>query len=97
MGGNRRGDWYRAARRTGWYAAALIAVLIVGAMAYKAYDYARDEADEFFDDPVKQFKYGSTGGDRLAGIPSGIFKALPQLLQQRASSFSLAPRRSKLL
>ena len=32
-----------------------------------------------FDDPVKQFKYGSTGGDRLAGIPEGIFKALPQL------------------
>src|SRR5437763_16401309 len=79
MRGYRGQDWFRTARRVARYVAALIAVLIVVSMAYMAYDYARDEADEFFDDPVKQFKYGSTGGDRLAGIPSGIFKALPEL------------------
>src|SRR3954462_5739424 len=67
MRGYRGQDWFRTAWRVARYAAALIAV------------YARDEADEFFDDPVQQFKYGSTGGDRLAGIPSGIFKALPEL------------------
>jgi len=59
---------------------AIMAVLFVAlAGAYLYYDYSRDFAEEFFDDPVKQFKYGSTGGDRLAGIPEGIFKALPEL------------------
>jgi hypothetical protein len=79
MRGYRGQDWFRTAWRVARYAAALIAVLIVVSIAYMAYDYARDEADEFFDDPVQQFKYGSTGGDRLAGIPSGIFKAVPEL------------------
>src|SRR4051794_36158265 len=79
MRGYRGQDWFRTAWRVARYAAALIAVLIVVSIAYMAYDYARDEPDEFFDDPVQQFKYGSTGGDRLAGIPSGIFKALPEL------------------
>ena len=43
------------------------------------YDYKRDVAEAFFDDPQKHFKYGSTGGDRLIGIPIGIFNALPAL------------------
>ncbi|HEX3860217.1 MAG TPA: hypothetical protein VHY35_00820 [Stellaceae bacterium] len=57
----------------------LALLLIVLAVAYLYADYSRDEPETFFDDPVRQFKYGSTGGDRLAGIPEGIFKALPQL------------------
>jgi processive rubber oxygenase RoxA-like protein len=79
MLGSRNRDWYRAIRRVARYSIALIAVVIVVGVAYMAYDYARDEPEEFFDDPVKQFKYGSTGGDRLAGVPAGIFKALPEL------------------
>lgn len=56
--------------------------LIVG---YAVYDFRRDEPEAFFgrpdfpDEPIKQFKYGSTGGDHLVGIPVGIFKALPEL------------------
>jgi hypothetical protein len=54
-----------------------VRLLVVG-VAYLFYDYYRDEA-EAFAAPVQQFKYGSTGGDRLAGIPVGIFNALPKL------------------
>jgi hypothetical protein len=67
--------------------AALVAVVLVAAFAaFLSYEYLiRDEPEAFFgrsaepDDPVQQLKYGSTGGDRLAGIPIGIFKALPDL------------------
>lgn len=56
----------------------LLLVLLVGGYLY--YDFMHgDDAESFFGDPVKQFKYGSTGGDRLAGIPVGIFNALPAL------------------
>src|SRR4051812_43092412 len=62
-----------------WRIAGLTFLFLMLVGAYLYYDYSRDEAEAFFDDPVKQFKYGSTGGDRLAGIPVGIFKALPEL------------------
>jgi cytochrome c553 len=65
--------------RARWYVIGVAAMIIVVGVAYLTYDYRRDEAETFYDDPVKQFKYGSTGGDRLAGIPVSIFKALPQL------------------
>jgi hypothetical protein len=80
------GTWRRRgfeALRRGWRARwriltfCILLIVLVGAYLY--YDYSRDFAEEFFDDPVKQFKYGSTGGDRVAGIPEGIFKALPEL------------------
>src|SRR5215470_19281138 len=58
---------------------AAAACLAVGAYLYIDYWYI-DEA-ETFNDPVRQFEYGSTGGDRLAGIPVGIFNALPVLCQ----------------
>src|SRR4051794_24810338 len=79
MRGYRSRDQRHPVWRLARYAVALVAVMIVIAIGYMAYDYGRDEAEGFFDDPVKQFKYGSTGGDRLAGIPAGIFKALPLL------------------
>lgn len=56
----------------------IAACLLFGAYLYVNYWY-RDSAETFFDDPVRQFKYGSTGGERLAGIPVGIFNALPTL------------------
>jgi mono/diheme cytochrome c family protein len=59
---------------------AVLLLVLAGALLYA--DYSLDAAETFFDDPVKQFKYGSTGGDRLAGIPEGIFKALPQLCRE---------------
>jgi hypothetical protein len=56
----------------------LAALIVVGVAYFFDNYYYRDEA-EAFADPVQQFKYGSTGGDRLAGIPVGIFNALPKL------------------
>lgn len=41
--------------------------------------YSRDIPETFYEDPVMHFKYGSTGGDRLVGIPEGIWNALPEL------------------
>ncbi|HET6519667.1 MAG TPA: hypothetical protein VFG47_07575 [Geminicoccaceae bacterium] len=66
---------WRARRRI---AGALAIALVVWA-GWLYHRYSRDEAEAFFDDPVRHFKYGSTGGDRLAGIPFGIWKALPEL------------------
>ncbi len=67
---------WRARRRVILLAVAACALFI----GYLYIDYwYRDSAEAFFDDPVRQFKYGSTGGERLAGIPVGIFKALPEL------------------
>jgi len=60
---------------------AVLTLLVLGALAAGAklyHDYHTDIA-QHFTDPVQQFKYGSTGGDRLAGVPVGIFKALPTL------------------
>jgi hypothetical protein len=75
--------WTGAALRTvwrwRWRIVGLSVLAIVAAGAWLYYDYNRDVAEQHFDDPVKQFKYGSTGGDRLAGLPAGIFMALPQL------------------
>ena len=56
----------------------LAVVAVFGIYLYVDYWY-RDKPEAFFDDGLKQFKYGSTGGERIAGIPVGIFKALPTL------------------
>jgi len=72
------GRGLRSVWRARWRIVGAVAATVVVAAGYLYYDYHRDEA-ETFDDPVMQFKYGSTGGDRLAGIPVGIFKALPKL------------------
>lgn len=64
-------------RRRGIAKLAMLA-LAVG-IAALVIDYRRDRAEAFYNDPVKHFMYGSTGGDRIAGIPVGIFKALPKL------------------
>jgi hypothetical protein len=56
--------------------AILVAVVIAGLLYY---ELSGDDPETFFDNPVKQFKYGSTGGDLLAGLPVGIFKAMPTL------------------
>ena len=65
-------------RARGRVAAGALVLLLAGAGALYL-DYSRDEAQAFYGDPVRHFKYGSTGGDRLAGIPLGIWKALPEL------------------
>ena len=64
-------------RRVAFVLLALLLVAVAGTGA--AYSHYRADIPQHFDNPVLQFKYGSTGGDRLAGIPLGIFKALPKL------------------
>jgi hypothetical protein len=56
---------------------AILILIIATAVLY--YQFSRDVPETFYNDPVKQFKYGSTGGEILAGLPVGIFKALPKL------------------
>ena len=55
--------------RARWRIVGLAAAALVVAVLWAYERYSRDEAEAFFDDPVEHFKYGSTGGDRLAGIP----------------------------
>ncbi len=61
--------------------AGLAALLVVIAGVYLAYRLNIDRA-EAFDDPVAQFKYGSTGGDKNFGIPYAIWQAMPVLFKQ---------------
>lgn len=56
---------------------AILIVIVAAGLLY--FEFSRNVPETFFDDPVKQFKYGSTGGEILAGLPVGIFKALPKL------------------
>ncbi|MFN0193460.1 MAG: hypothetical protein ACKVP5_16045 [Aestuariivirga sp.] len=59
----------------------LIALLVVLA-AYSLWRFTRDEA-QMFRDPVLQFKYGSTGGEKNFGIPLAIWDALPILFRDK--------------
>lgn len=48
---------------------------------YTIWRLSLDEA-ETFDDPVAQFKYGSTGGDRNFGLPYTMWEAMPVLFRE---------------
>ena len=54
----------------------LVLAVVLG--AYFAWRLSRDTA-ESFEDPVAQFKYGSTGGDRNFGLPFVMWEAMPHL------------------
>ena len=58
----------------------VIVVLLLVAGAYFAVRLSSDRA-EAFADPVAQFKYGSTGGDRNFGIPYPMWAAMPTLFR----------------
>ncbi len=64
-------------------AAAILLTVTAAGFVYLA--FSDGEPDAYFDipnrpdDPIKQFKYGSTGGELIAGLPAGIFKALPAI------------------
>ena len=57
----------------------VLVVLVVGG-GYFAWRLTRDEAESFAD-PVAQFKYGSTGGDRNFGLPYVMWVAMPSLFR----------------
>lgn len=77
----RRGwRWLHCLGRLAIAAIAGAVLIVIAAAAWLYLGFAWDGgAEAFFDDPVKQFEYGSTGGEILAGLPVGIFKAMPKL------------------
>jgi hypothetical protein len=58
----------------------LALVVLVAGGGYFAWRLTRDEA-EAFAEPVAQFKYGSTGGDRNFGLPYVMWEAMPSLFR----------------
>jgi cytochrome c5 len=56
---------------------AILAVLVI----YLAVRFTRDRPVDYADD-VLHFKYGSTGGERLTGIPYWLWIALPELFPE---------------
>jgi len=58
----------------------LVLIVLVLGGGYFAWRLTRDEA-ETFADPVAQFKYGSTGGDRNFGLPYVMWEAMPSLFR----------------
>jgi hypothetical protein len=58
----------------------LTLVVVLAGGAYFAWRLNLDEAESFAD-PVAQFKYGSTGGDRNFGIPYVMWEAMPHLFR----------------
>jgi hypothetical protein len=73
---------WRWLRARGWAIAGALILALVVVIGALVWDYYRPHDAQSFADPVKQFEYGSTGGDRLAGIPVGIFKALPEVCRK---------------
>src|SRR6185295_14649556 len=53
-------------------------LLLLCAGAYFAWRFTRD-SPVTYRDPVEHFKYGSTGGERVSGIPVALWNALPTL------------------
>jgi mono/diheme cytochrome c family protein len=75
----RTSRWLRAVWRLAFAVVGGAVLLILIGAGWLYVEFTRDGAETFFDDPVKQFEYGSTGGEILAGLPAGIFKAMPKL------------------
>ncbi len=56
-------------------------VLLLGTGLYLALRLTRDEPVDYADDAA-HFKYGSTGGERLTGIPYWLWVALPEVFPE---------------
>ena len=56
----------------------ILFVVLVLAIVYLAIRFTRDKPVDYAD-AVEHFKYGSTGGERDAGIPVALWKILPDL------------------
>lgn len=57
-----------------------IVALLLATGGYFAWRLSQD-SPETFADPVAQFKYGSTGGDRNFGLPYVMWEAMPSLFR----------------
>jgi hypothetical protein len=70
-------------RKHHWVRVALLTVLAVVVLfgLYLAVRFNRDSPVDYTDD-VLHFKYGSTGGERLTGIPYWFWVALPELFPE---------------
>lgn len=59
----------------------ILVVVIAIAAVYLLFRFNRDKPVTY-ESPVEQFKYGSTGGERDAGIPVALWNLLPDLFQK---------------
>jgi hypothetical protein len=57
----------------------IVALLAIG-FSYLAWRFTRDDPVKYAD-PEEHFKYGSTGGERESGIPTGFGKCCPKCFQ----------------
>jgi hypothetical protein len=58
----------------------IVLVALIAGGAYFTWRLGQDRA-EVFSNPVDQFKYGSTGGDRNFGLPYVMWQAMPVLFR----------------
>lgn len=72
------GSWWARLVRVWLRVGAVLMLLALPLGAYLAWRFTRD-TPVVYEDPVEHFKYGSTGGERLAGIPLAIWNVLPEL------------------
>jgi len=76
--------WLQDAARWIWrWFKRLGALTLLGFLLFAVYLFWRLQIDrpETFADPVAQFKYGSTGGDKNFGIPYSMWQAMPVLFK----------------
>src|SRR5678815_891848 len=71
-----RGKVGRLLRCAAKWSSACIALLVLATVVYAAFRFLPDRAVTY-DTMEDHFKYGSTGGDRLTGIPYWIWQAMP--------------------
>lgn len=59
----------------------ILLVIVGAAVLFAGHLYQRfaEDSTPHYASEVDHFKYGSTGGERLAGIPYGVWKALPKM------------------
>jgi hypothetical protein len=70
-------------RKSAWlrFAALVIAGIVILLVVYLALRFTRDQPVDYADD-VAHFKHGSTGGERLTGIPYWFWVALPEMFPE---------------
>jgi mono/diheme cytochrome c family protein len=59
-----------------WTVAALLVLAVVLALRFTS------DRPVVYDSPEDHFKYGSTGGERLSGIPYSVWRVLPELFPE---------------
>ena len=65
-----------------WRAAIAVAIAVVLILGLYTVARLRSDSPVRYADAVEHFKYGSTGGEKLTGIPYAIWMILPSLFPE---------------